>query len=309
MQWVEAKITFSSEDESLSAELISSLFQDLDITGVVVEDPHLEPIEGWGDNAVPLPAEPAVTGYMAADQRLEKRCLDLERALSDLAARQPLQYTIKYQRLDEEDWAESWKDFFFPEQITSTMVVKPTWREHTPEPGQQVIEIDPGMAFGTGTHPTTALCIELLEKKVRSGHAILDVGTGSGILLIAAAKLGATQLTGVDLDPVAVEVAEANLRLNGIPEEQFNLSCGNLTETVDGLFDGVVANILADVIVDLLDHLAPLLKPGGWLICSGIIQAYRDRVARKMAACGFRVEEVQERGDWVALAGRLENSF
>ena len=228
--------------------------------------------------------------------------------MADLAARHPLEYRIQYQRMDEEDWAESWKDFFYPEQITPTMVVKPTWREYTPKPGQQVIEIDPGMAFGTGTHPTTALCIELLEKKVRTGQAILDVGTGSGILLIAAAKLGAAQLTGVDLDPVAVEVAEANLCLNGIPEERFKLSCGNLTETVGGRFDGVVANILADVIVDLLDYLPPLVKPGGWLICSGIIQAYRDRVVRKMSSCGFLVEEVLARGDWVALAGRLENS-
>lgn len=304
MQWMEAKVTFNSPDEALAAELIASLFQDLDIAGVVVDDPHLEPVEGWGDDAVPPPAEPAVTGYLAIDGRLDRRCGELKAALTGLAARLPLTYTVHCRRMDEEDWAESWKDFFFPEQITPTMVVKPTWRDHTPEPGQLVIEIDPGMAFGTGTHPTTALCIELLERSVRPGQAILDVGTGSGILLIAAAKLGAAELTGVDMDPVAVAVAEANLRLNGIPEHQFELSCGNLTETVDGLFDGVVANILADVIIDLLDHLPPLLKPGGWLIVSGIIQAYRDRVVRKMTACGFRVEEVLERGDWVALAGR-----
>jgi ribosomal protein L11 methyltransferase len=309
MQWMEAKVTFSSGDDALTAELVSSLFQDLDITGVVVDDPHLEPVEGWGDDAVAPPDQPAVTGYLAVDRRLDRRCRALEQALGDLADRHPFVYSVHYQPVDEEDWAESWKAFFFPEQISATMVVKPTWRDYTPEPGRQVIEIDPGMAFGTGTHPTTALCVELLERNVRPGDAVLDVGTGSGILLIAAAKLGAGRLTGVDLDPVAVEVAEANLRLNGIADHQFNLSCGNLTETVDGVFDGVVANILADVIVDLLDHVAPLLKPDGWLICSGIIQAYRERVARKMAACGFRVEDVLERGDWVALACRLESAL
>ena len=309
MQWMEARVTFNSEDEALSAELIASVFQDLGITGVVVDDPRLEPVEGGGDDAVSLPAEPAVAGYLAMDARLEQRCSDLEQALADLARRHPLHYTMHYQSIDEEDWAESWKAFFYPEQITPTMVVKPTWRDYTPEPGQQVIEIDPGMAFGTGTHPTTALCVQLLEGYVRPGQSILDVGTGSGILLIAAAKLGAAQLTGVDLDPVAIEVAKANLRHNGIGESQFKLLYGHLTDTVDSTYDGVVANILADVIIDLIDELTLVLKLGGWLICSGIIQAYRDSVARKMTASGFRVEKILERGDWVALAGRYGSKF
>lgn len=306
MQWMVARVAFQSENEELTADLIASVFQDLGVTGVVVDDPHLTPIEGWGDDAVPLPAEPAVSGYLAMDERLEQRRFDLENALADLAGRHPMNYAVHYQTVDEQDWAESWKAFFHPEQITPTLVVKPTWRDYTPTPGQQVIEIDPGMAFGTGTHPTTALCVHLLEAYVQPGQAVLDVGTGSGILLIASAILGAGRLTGVDVDPVAVTIAEANLRQNHIPEDRYELHCGDLTDTIEAVYDGVVANILADVILELLDQLVSVLKPGGWLICSGIIRVQRDSVARKMTARGFRVEKILERGDWVALAGRLQ---
>lgn len=309
MQWIEAKVTFSSDDEGLAVELISDIFQDLGTSGVVVDDPRMEPEEGWGSDAVARPSQPAVTGYLPADETLEQRSRDLEAALARLAGRQLFQYTLKFKGIDEEDWAESWKAFFYPEQITPSLVVKPTWRDYTPQAGQHVIEIDPGMAFGTGTHPTTALCVQLLERSVRPGQRVLDVGTGSGILLIAAAKLGAGHLTGVDLDTVAVTIARQNLALNGIASERFDLACGHLTDTVTGTYDIVVANILADVILELLDQISSVLQPDGLFICSGIIQAYRDKVARKMAACGFAIEEILERGEWVALAGRLGKSI
>jgi ribosomal protein L11 methyltransferase len=306
VRWTEIKVTFSSsEDEDLASELISEIFQGLGTSGVVVDDPHLEPVEAWGGDAVPLPEEPAVTGYFPADERLEERCRQLERALAALAGRHSLTYSVRYQSIDEQDWAESWKAFFYPEAITPNLVVKPTWREFTPGPNQQVIEIDPGMAFGTGTHPTTALCVQLLEKFIKKGHAVLDVGTGSGILLIAAAKLGASRLTGVDLDPAAVAIARANLIHNRIAPTRFELTCGHLIGMLTGAYDLVIANILADVIIDLLDQVPGVLKPGGIFIGSGIIQAYRDKVACKMAARGLQLEEILERGEWVAMAGRL----
>jgi len=185
-------------------------------------------------------------------------------------------------------------------------VVKPTWREYAAEPGQLIIEIDPGMAFGTGTHPTTALCVQLLEKHLQAGRTVLDVGTGSGILLIAAAKLGAGHLTGTDLDPMAVEVARKNLLQNRISPSAFELICGHLAEDIHRSFDVVVANILADVIIDLMEQGVPMTRPGGLFICSGIIEAYHARVAAKMAACGFDIVDVLKEGDWVALVGRSE---
>lgn len=306
MQWIETKVTFTGEQQGLIVDLIADAFYSLDAKGVVVDDPLMEPAESWAPDAVARPQEPAVTGYLPADERLEGRRQDLEQRLCTLAGRQGFTYRIQYNAVEEEDWAESWKAFFWPQKITARIVVKPTWRDYAAEPGQQVIEIDPGMAFGTGTHPTTALCVQLLEDYLQAGRTVLDVGTGSGILLIAAAKLGAGHLTGTDLDSMAVDVARKNLLQNRIAPSAFKLICGHLAEDIHRTFDVVVANILADVIIDLLDRGVPVTRPGGLFICSGIIEAYHVRVAEKMAASGFDISDVRKEGDWVALVGRRE---
>jgi len=305
MHWIETRITFSGVDAELAVDLIADLFYALGAKGVVVDDPHLEPDEGWGADAVPRPEQPAVTGYLPADARLEAQQAALAQGLAELARVHPLRCTITYTRIDEQDWAESWKAFFWPEKITSAIVVKPTWRDYTAQPHETVIEIDPGMAFGTGTHPTTAMCVQLLETYMRRGGSVLDVGTGSGILLIAAAKLGATAGLGVDADPVAVTVARENLDLNGIDSARFPVREGTLAQAVDQRFDMVVANILADVVIDLLDDIGRVLAPGGVVICSGIIETRRPDVERKMAEQGLELIDRLQRQEWVALCGRL----
>lgn len=305
MHWIETKITFASADSELTVELISDLFYSLGAKGVVVDDPFLEPAEGWGSDAVPRPDQPAVTGYLPADERLEAQQAALAQDLAHLARTHALRYAITCKRIDEEDWAESWKAFFWPERITPRIVVKPTWRDYFPQAHETVIEIDPGMAFGTGTHPTTAMCVQLLEKHLRPGCAVLDVGTGSGILLITAARLGAATGLGVDFDPVAVTVARDNLRLNGIETARFSVREGRLVQVVEGCFDLVVANILADVVIELLDDIVRVLNPGGVLICSGIIETRRADVQRRMAGIGLRMLDGLQRQEWVALAGRM----
>jgi ribosomal protein L11 methyltransferase len=306
MKWIEIKVTFAGDAQGLIVDLIADAFYSLDAKGVVVDDPLLEPVESWAPDAVARPQQPAVTGYLPADDRLEGRRQDLEQRLSRLAGRQGFTYSIACHAVEEEDWAESWKEFFWPQEITGRIVVKPTWREYAAEPGQLVIEIDPGMAFGTGTHPTTVLCVQLLESYLQAGQSVLDVGTGSGILLIAAAGLGAGHLTGTDLDPMAVDVARKNMLQNRVAPSAFELICGSLAEKIHRTYDVVVANILADVIIDLLDQGVPAARPGGIFICSGIIEAYQARVAEKMAACGFDIVDVRKEGDWVALVGRRE---
>jgi ribosomal protein L11 methyltransferase len=306
MQWIEIKVTFDGDPQGVIVDLIADAFYDLDVKGVVVDDPLLEPVDSWAPDAVARPQKPAVTGYLPADDRLEGRRQDLEQSLSRLGGQQGFTYDVRYHAVAEEDWAESWKAFFWPQKITERIVVKPTWREYTAGPEELIIEIDPGMAFGTGTHPTTALCVRLLEKYLQPGLSVLDVGTGSGILLIAAAKLGAKEMTGIDLDPMAVDVARRNLLQNRIAPAAFELICGHLTEDIVRTYDVVVANILAEVIIDLLDHGVPVARPGGLFICSGIIEAYQDRVAAKMAAGGIDIVDVLKEGDWVAFAGRRE---
>ena len=172
----------------------------------------------------------------------------------------------------DEDWAHAWKAFFYPERVGRHIVVKPTWRDYTPQPGDKVLEIDPGMAFDTGTHPTTSLCIGLMEKHLRPGGSFLDVGTGSGILMAAAAKLEAGRGLGIDNDPLAVEIAGNNLRLNGADPEKFTVATGDLVSVVTGSYDLVAANILSEVIVRLLDDLPEKTTPGGIVITSGIIE-------------------------------------
>jgi ribosomal protein L11 methyltransferase len=270
----------------------------------VVDDPHLEPQESWAPDAVERPVRPAVTGYLPVDDNLEDRRNHLEQSIKNMASVHNFDYTIQYSRIDEEDWAESWKTFFRPHKITSRLVVKPTWREYTAKPGEEVIEIDPGMAFGTGTHPTTSLCIKLLEKYLKPADTVLDVGTGSGILLVAAAKLKASRLDGIDLDPLAVNVAQKNLAQNHIDPSTVGLTVGDLMQPVNRTYDVVVANILAEVILELLDNVASVVKPGGHFICSGIIEAYQTGIAKKMVLSGFDVLDVLKDRDWVAFVGR-----
>ncbi len=210
--------------------------------------------------------------------------------------------SVEYARIDEQDWAEAWKEYFWPEKITDRIVVKPSWREYMPGPQEIILEIDPGMAFGTGTHATTALCIRMLQAHLKPGDAFLDVGTGSGILMIAAAKLGAGTVCGVDNDEVAVAVAEKNLLANHI--DSFSLTTGNLVDDVRQTFEVAAANILAEIILDLLPDVNAVLKENGLLLCSGIITAKTEIVLSGLKEKGFSLVEVMEKEGWVAIAAR-----
>lgn len=309
MQWLEIKIVFYPDDVNpdqaeLMVDLLADVFYSHGLKGVVIDDPAPDPLADWGSDAVPPADQPGVAGYLLIDDRLEKQRLDIESEVVALAGHYGFRYDIRCRSIDEENWAEAWKAFFHPQKVSDTLVVKPTWRNYTPVRGEQVIEIDPGMAFGTGTHPTTVLCLQLLEKYLHPGQYILDVGTGSGILLIAAAKLGAAALTGVDTDPLAVETARTNLIQNRIDPVKFNILQGDLVRCISRLHHVVVANILAHVIIDLLDDVPQVLSPGGLFICSGIIKAHEDEVAGKLTRCGMEQVEVRTMEDWVAMVGR-----
>jgi ribosomal protein L11 methyltransferase len=305
MKWIAAEVIVEAEPIERAVELIASLFDDLGLSGVVVEDPDLEPPEGWGEDALPKPEHHTVTGYFPQNDSLASNCLKLEQGLSDLMQNQCISFHIHYRQVDEEDWAESWKAYFWPEKLTDILVVKPTWREYMPAEGEMIIEIDPGMAFGTGTHPTTALCVRMIQGYLKPGDAFLDVGTGSGILMVAAARLGASRLFGTDSDSVACEIARQNLVLNHVDPGRFCVKSGNLVDAVTERFQLISANILSEVVLVLLDNVKRVMAPGGILICSGIIEANQDKVINKMKATGFRILEVQSRDDWVAIAGEV----
>jgi ribosomal protein L11 methyltransferase len=304
MRYIETRVTFDHPEPQLAADLIAGVFFDFELQGVVEEDPQFEPEEEWAEDAVARPAAHAVIGYLPEDERLDSRRSKLEADIGRLGNHIGLVYRISYREVDEQNWAESWKAFFWPQKVGERIVVKPSWRDYARSPGEIVLELDPGMAFGTGTHPTTALCVQLIERHLKPGDSFLDIGTGSGILLVAAAKLGAGRLCGGDRDEVAVRVAAENLRRNGIDVHRVCLAQGALAAPFRGRFEVVAANILTHVIIELLGDVARLLKPGGVFIGSGIIDPNRDLVAGKMREVGFEVLEIRQKEGWVALAGR-----
>ena len=207
---------------------------------------------------------------------------------------------ITAEGMNEEDWSESWKQYYKPIPLGKVTIV-PAWEEYTAAPGEVIIRMDPGMAFGTGTHETTRLVMRMMQDEIVGGERVLDVGTGSGILSICASKLGAKECFAYDIDPVAVNVARENAERDGC--DNITVGVSDLLKNVnkDGLYDFAVANIVAEIIIRMMPDIGAYLKPGAPLILSGIISMYRDDVLRSAAECGYTLVREEREGDWVAL--------
>lgn len=212
---------------------------------------------------------------------------------------------VELSQVDEEDWANEWKNYYKPTKVGKNVVVKPTWEEYEEQTGDLIIELDPGMAFGTGTHETTTMCIQQLENYVKKDSKVFDIGCGSGILAIAAAKLGAKEVVAVDLDEVAVKVSKENIELNKV-EDKVTALHGNLTEVINDKADIVVANIIADIIKILAKDVSNFMKEDAVFISSGIIHAKVDEVKESLIKNGFEIVEVQTLGEWNAIVSKLK---
>jgi ribosomal protein L11 methyltransferase len=304
MKWIEAKVIFDFKDKPLAVDLISNLFYDLDLKGVVIETPEIESFQDWGSDPV-IPEEDAVIGYLPCDDQLEKRQNFVEQHLSRLEKTTGIKYKIVYSDINEEDWTQTWKTYFQPEKITENIVVKPTWREYIREHNEIVLEIDPGMAFGTGTHPTTCMCIRMIEKYLKRNSTFLDIGTGSGILMIAAAKLGAIKVWGTDNDSVAVDIACKNLIQNRISESSFNILDADLVDQITEQFDLVAANLTTKTILILLENVKRVLAQDGIFVCSGILETDKDEVLKKMQDLDFERVDILIKDEWISIACRL----
>lgn len=214
--------------------------------------------------------------------------------------------TVELSNVNQEDWESAWKQYFKPVHVTDRIVVKPEWEEYSPQEGEIVIEIDPGMAFGTGTHETTSMCINQIEKNLKAGDRVIDIGCGSGILSMAAVLLGAEKATGVDLDPVAVRVALENVELNNL-QDKIEILHGNLTDVIREKADIVVANIMADIILILLEDVREFIKDDGLFISSGIIQEKRAAVEARLLEKNFSIVEVETKGEWCAITAQKKS--
>jgi len=303
MKWIEAKVIFNFKDKQLAVDLISNLFYDLELTGVVIETPEIDSLEDWGNDAI-VPEKNAVIGYLPCDEKLEKRQKFVEENLLRLEEKNGIECKIVYSDINQEDWAQTWKTYFRPERITENIVVKPTWREYIREHDEIVLEIDPGMAFGTGTHPTTRMCITMIEKYLKRNGMFLDIGTGSGILMIAAAKLGEIEVWGTDNDNVAMETAYKNLIQNRIPESNFKILAADLVDQITEQFDLVAANLTTKTILILLESVGRVLVQDGIFVCSGLLETDKDEVLKKMKALSFDLIEILAKEEWLSIACR-----
>ncbi|WP_294175181.1 50S ribosomal protein L11 methyltransferase [uncultured Selenomonas sp.] len=305
LQWAEVSVDTSHE----ATDLVSEILQELGAAGVVIEDPALlnEYIRSglWDYTDLKESEETEVVrvkAYWALDEELEGKLQHLAVRLDGLASNgiDKGAGAVSWKAVADEDWAETWKEFFHTEKIGARTVIKPTWEEYEAKAGEIVVELDPGAAFGTGQHATTSLCIRALEDLVRPGMTVFDVGTGSGVLAIVAAKLGAKSVEAVDFDPVAVRVARENVRQNDA-EDVVRTERSDLLKSVAGEADLIIANIIADIIVRLFGEVKESLAAGGTMLLSGIIE---DRLADVVEAAGqhgFSVEKIEQEKGWAAI--------
>lgn len=308
MKVMEIKVIFESDDTEKAKKEIGDIFYDFGATGLKIEEPmtHKNSLDYYKNEKDFLMVDHAVSAYFPVNIYAERRKQAiLKRFEETFAEREDIVYTIDFYDFEEEDYQNSWKKYFYTQKISERFVVKPTWREYEPQEDELVIEIDPGRAFGTGTHPTTSLCIKLMEENIKEGNTVIDVGTGSGILMVAAEKLGAGKIVGTDIDPMAVEVAEENLLLNKVDMEKAKAYAGDLVTVVQNeKFDVVVANILADVLLILLKDISRVVKKDGLVIFSGIIEDKLEEMKRAVEEVGLEILEVKADKEWRAILMR-----
>ncbi|WDM24440.1 50S ribosomal protein L11 methyltransferase [Paenibacillus polymyxa] len=319
MLWNE--ITIHTTEEAI--EMISNFLHEAGAGGVSIEEsgslnkPRDTSYGQWYDrplNDIPE-GQAIIKGYFAEEVDMDRIRSQIEPRVEELRTFDidpgEVQYELK--TVDEDDWANAWKQYFKPLRVSDRLTIKPTWEDYEPASEEEkIIELDPGMAFGTGTHPTTSLCLRTLESVIKGGEEVIDVGTGSGILAIGAVKVGAKHVLALDLDPVAVSSARENTRLNGLEEritikESDLLSVLNASDPTLGIqlpVKLVVANILAEIILLFIDDVYKALEPGGIYIASGIWKNKEEVVETALKAAGFEIAEISRDEDWLAFVAR-----
>lgn len=306
MKWYELKIATTSQ----AVEMISSILIEAGSAGVAIEDPMdlILHDDGFGQLKPELSendlqnTEVFVSGYFPDTKNIFEIKTGIEEKLNeavhyglDLGKNELIMDSVS-----EEDWANAWKTYYKPLRISRFLTIVPSWEEYTPSPLEQIVELDPGMAFGTGSHPTTKLSLEALEQVIRGGETVVDVGTGSGVLSIAAKALGAQNVYAFDLDEKATSIARQNIALNAYAKDII-VAENDLLKGKSFEADIIVANILADILVHLVDDAWHNLKFGGYFILAGIIQSKRDMLAEKLVEKGFDIVQENRMKDWVSL--------
>ena len=305
MKWCEVSIQTTHE----ATELISEIFTDLGASGVVIEDPELinDYITSgkWDYTDIPIATETEVVtvkAYLPVNGELEGRLQTFNNEVRLLGERgvSTVPGIISTNELEDEDWSDTWKKYFHTEKPGDRIVIKPTWEKYTAKDNEIVVELDPGAAFGTGTHATTSMCIKELEQLVQPGMTVFDIGTGSGILSIIAAKLGAASIRAVDYDDSVLKIVQENIEQNHV-EDKISVGQSDLMKNVQGKANLVIANIVADIIIRLFDQLDEHLEEDGTLLTSGIIEDRIDDVINAATAHGYGVVKRMENKGWACI--------
>ena len=323
MKYIEFKVRASRQ----GIEQVTAMFMSKGIDSVSITDPaDMEDILNkkneydWDyvDDQLKedLEREPSISAYFEDTPENREKIQELKIAVMMLKSKELeglYGWDVDFGRLyaeavtvDDEDWKDKWKENFKPSKITKRIVVKPTWEEYIAGDGEIVLQIDPGMAFGTGTHETTSLCLMLIEKYLSDfpeNKKVLDIGCGSGILSIAAALLGAGEVMAVEIDKDAVSVAAENVKLNGVLNN-VSVVQGDLTKGIDFKADIIVANLMADLVMVLAESAANHMEDGGIFISSGILTEKKETVSEAIRNAGFEILEIEDDGEWCAIVAR-----
>ena len=311
MDWIQLTVVTTTE----GSELVSEALMEAGSAGTMIVDKNdvfanQRPEGMWDiigeEIAEKMGEDVKVTGYYAMDMNA-RDCVAAARERIAELKRNEAEYGIDFgsmecfmENVDEEDWAENWKKDFKPFRLGEHMVVKPGWEEVEVQPGDHIIEIDPGMAFGTGTHETTGMCVAMIEEHVKPGMSVIDIGTGTGILAIAAAHMGADPILATDLDHVAVRVAKENVEINGFAD-RIRVVEGDLLECVNETADVILTNIIADVLMFFAEPVRKHINKGGKFICSGISKEKRQGVIDVLNKAGYHILESRDKGEWTAI--------
>lgn len=310
MKWSEIAIHTTNE----AVEPISNILHEAGASGVVIEDPFeltREREDRFGEiyqlNPDDYPEEGVIVkAYLPVNSFLAETVDSIKEEINGLISYNIDigQNSVTISEVHEEEWANAWKKYYHPVKISEKFTIVPTWEEYTPVHSDElIIELDPGMAFGTGTHPTTVMSIQALERTIKEGSLVVDVGTGSGVLSIAAALLGASHIQALDLDEVAVESARQNIELNKV-QDKVSVKQNNLLDGIEEQVDVIVANILAEIILRFTDRAAEVVKPGGYFITAGIILQKKEEVKTAIIEAGFELIEILQMEDWVAFIAK-----
>lgn len=310
MKVLEAKLIYESDDLEKYKKIISNIFYNFGVSGLKIEEPVFskDPLNFYRDEKQFLISENSISAYFPINIYSEKRKKILEETFAEkFLEDDEIVYTLNFYEYDENDYQNSWKKYLFVEKVSEKFVVKPTWRDYDREDDELIIELDPGRAFGTGSHPTTSLLLTLIEKEDFKDKEVIDIGTGSGILMIAASLLGAKKIYGTDIDEFSIEVAEENLILNKVDMSEVKILKGNLLEVLkDEKFDMILCNILADVLEKLLDEIKFILKENSKIFFSGIIEDKLVNIIQKAEEVGLEVIEIKELKEWRAISFQIK---